>query len=66
MTFQFENFNALLTMGGHGGYVWGCYALALVTLTLLVMTPVWARKRFVKQQQQWRQRTDALKQSRGG
>ncbi len=36
----FENFHAVLTMDGHGPYVWAAYAITLLVLALLLMAPV--------------------------
>ena len=38
--FQFESFDALLTMGGHGPYVWAAYGLSLVIMLGLVLSPL--------------------------
>ena len=51
MKFQFENLAAFMTMNGHGGYVWACYAITFVGLLYLVLSPVAAHRRFIKLQQ---------------
>lgn len=38
--FQFENFDALLAMGGHGPYVWGAYGLSLAIMAWLGLAPL--------------------------
>ncbi len=38
--FQFENFDALLAMGGHGPYVWGAYGLSLAIMAWLAIAPL--------------------------
>lgn len=38
--FQFENFDALLAMGGHGPYVWGAYGLSLAIMAWLALVPL--------------------------
>jgi len=46
----FESFSALLTMEGHGGYVWFCYAVFVVTISVLLWQPVAAKRKFMQQQ----------------
>ncbi len=36
----FETFQAALTMDGHGVYVWAAFAITLVVLAALVITPL--------------------------
>jgi len=38
--FQFESFDALLAMGGHGPYVWGAYGLSLAIMAWLALAPL--------------------------
>lgn len=38
--FQFENFDALLAMGGHGPYVWGAYVISLAIMAWLALAPL--------------------------
>jgi heme exporter protein D len=38
--FQFENFDAFISMGGHGPYVWGAYGLSLTIMTWLALAPL--------------------------
>lgn len=38
--FQFENFDALLAMGGHGPYVWGAYGISLAIMAWLALAPL--------------------------
>ena len=52
MSFYFDSFQAFLAMGGHGLYVWLSYFIVLIGLTVLVVSPVAAKKRFLKQQKQ--------------
>lgn len=40
----FENVEALLTMDGHGIYVWVAYGITLLTVVSLIAVPL-ARKR---------------------
>ena len=46
--FQFESLQEMLVMSGHGPFVWGAYALTIVSLLLLVVQ-VRMRKRDVAQ-----------------
>ncbi len=46
----FDSFQALMWMDGHGPYVWGAYSVALIILLSLVIQPLRAKKRFIKQQ----------------
>ena len=50
MKFQFDSFDAFLTMKGHGPYVWGCYLLVYSILIFLTLSPLLAKKNFLKQQ----------------
>lgn len=34
-------------MGGHGGYVWSAYALALGVIIFIIMGPLRRRRRFL-------------------
>ena len=36
----FDNFNDLLTMGGHGPYVWAAYGIGLGVLVWNLLAPV--------------------------
>lgn len=38
--FQFESFDALLAMGGHGSYVWGAYGISLTIMVWLALAPL--------------------------
>ena len=46
----------MLGMGGHGVYVWSCYAITLVVLALNVVQPWLARRRLVNQDARRRRR----------
>ncbi len=50
MKFQFESLDAFLTMGGHGLYVWACYILVYIIIIYLTLSPLFAKKAFLKQQ----------------
>lgn len=45
----FDSLNAVLTMDGHGGYVWSAYAISLLVLALLLRAP-WRRQRALLRQ----------------
>ena len=46
----FESFSALLTMDGHGPYVWTAYAVTFTVLIGLVISPLLKKRRFIQQQ----------------
>jgi heme exporter protein D len=50
MKFQFESLEAFLTMGGHGPFVWASYALVYIIIIYLTLSPLLAKKTFLKQQ----------------
>ena len=50
MKFQFENLDAFLTMGGHGPFVWASYVLVYIIIIYLTLSPLLAKKSFLKQQ----------------
>ncbi len=50
MKFQFESLDAFLTMGGHGAHVWASYTLVYGILIFLTLSPLLAKKAFLKQQ----------------
>jgi heme exporter protein D len=45
----FEDFNALLTMDGHGTFVWTAYLIALVVIAVVLVAPARRRKRILRQ-----------------
>ncbi|MDG1942850.1 MAG: heme exporter protein CcmD [Halioglobus sp.] len=45
----FDSLHALLTMDGHGAYVWLVYLVALVIIALLVVAPIRRRKQVLQQ-----------------
>ena len=49
MKFQFQDLGDFMTMSGHGVYVWGCYLLAAVIVSLLTLAPVLRRRRYLKE-----------------
>ena len=56
----FDSFQALITMDGHGGYVWAAYLIALTVIAGILVTPVRRRKRIL------RQLAGELKRAQGG
>jgi len=50
MKFQFESIDAFLTMGGHGSFVWASYVLVYIIIIYLTLSPLLAKKAFLKQQ----------------
>jgi heme exporter protein D len=53
---QFSSLNELFWMNGHGPYVWGSYALALLALVFLVWSPLAQRRQLLGQLRQSVQR----------
>jgi heme exporter protein D len=47
--FQFDSLRQLLWMEGHGPYVWGCYAIALIAILFLVLSPILRRRHLLQQ-----------------
>lgn len=43
----FESFSDLIFMDGHGGYVWFCYAVALISIVLLFWQPLAKKRQFM-------------------
>ena len=56
----FDSFDALLTMDGHGAFVWTAYLITIAVLAAILITPGLRRKKFL------RQLSGELKRSRGG
>lgn len=46
MQLQFDSIADLWAMNGHGVYVWLAYAITLVVLIYLVVSPVMQRRQF--------------------
>lgn len=44
LQFQFESLAGFWQMAGHGPYVWACYALTFVCLTMLLLAPLRRRR----------------------
>lgn len=45
----FESFDALLSMNGHGVYVWVTYLLAVIVLSVLFIQPLLRRRQLLEQ-----------------
>jgi len=44
----FDSLNALLTMDGHGAYVWTAYAVTLLVIIAILCVPLWRRRRVLR------------------
>ena len=42
----FDNFAEFVDMGGHGVFVWSCYAIVFVTLVGNIIQPIRAARKF--------------------
>jgi heme exporter protein D len=47
---QFDSFSALMSMQGHGVFVWSVYGVAFVVLLLLAINPLLKKRRFFIEQ----------------
>lgn len=56
----FESFSDVLTMGGHGPYVWTAYGITLLVILYLIWSPLAKKKRFFREQVQRARRDDYL------
>ena len=56
----FDSFEALLTMDGHGAYVWTAYLITIVVIAAILIAPARRQKAFL------RQLAGELKRTRGG
>lgn len=45
----FESFDALLTMSGHGPYVWSAYGITAMTLVALVVIPLQQKRQRIRE-----------------
>ena len=61
MTPQHESLSAFLAMGGYGFFVWGSYAIALVTLVLNVVLPWWQNRQTAERLRQNLRRAELAK-----
>ena len=44
----FDNMQAVLSMGGHGVYVWSAYAVTAVVIAAVLIVPVQRRRRLLR------------------
>ena len=56
----FESFAELMAMDGHGPYVWAAYGITLVTLVALVVQPLAAKRRQVRELRGFIRRTEEV------
>lgn len=47
---QFNSFDEIVQMGGHGAFVWSAYAIATATLIALIVLPLLRQRRFFAEQ----------------
>ena len=45
----FDSLQALLTMDGHGFYVWTAYLVTVMVVALVLLAPLRRKKRFLRQ-----------------
>jgi heme exporter protein D len=56
---QFDSISELLTMGGHGVFVWAVYAIAFVVLSSLLIAPLRKKRQFIIEQSMRQRRARA-------
>lgn len=56
----FDNMQAVLSMGGHGIYVWSAYAVTAVVIAAVLIAPMHRRRRML------RDLLDQQRRTRGG
>lgn len=42
---QFDSLSEAMTMGGHGAYVWGAYAITLVVVIVSLLRPIFTTRK---------------------
>jgi len=45
----FDSVAAALTMDGHGPYVWSAYAITLIVIAVLVLSPIIRKRRLLRE-----------------
>ena len=45
----FENFTAALVMDGHGAFVWTAYGIAVVAISLILISPKLKERKILRQ-----------------
>jgi heme exporter protein D len=53
--FQFDSLQDMLSMSGHGPYVWACYGITLAAVLWLLINPLVQQRRFIREQQRLQQ-----------
>ena len=56
---QFESLSAAWQMGGHGPFVWSAYAIALITLVVIIVAPLQRSRRVLRELRAGEQRRAA-------
>lgn len=56
LTFQFSSLADMLSMGGHGPYVWASYLITLTAIAGLGLAPYLAQRRFLAHQRALKKR----------
>lgn len=56
----FDNFAAIVTMDGHGGFVWSAYLITVLVVILMLAVPVRRRRRVVRELQGQFRREEVL------
>lgn len=46
----FSSVGEFIAMGHHGLYVWSAYGLCLAVLALNLLLPLWARRRYLREE----------------
>jgi heme exporter protein D len=62
----FDSLNAVLTMGGHGAYVWSVYLLTAIVIAGALIVPVRRSKRVLRQLAAEQKRTQNLQAGSAG
>ncbi len=58
MNFQFESIAELLTMKGHGPFVWSAYFISIMAFAYLIRAPMKAYREMVKRELQKKSREE--------
>jgi heme exporter protein D len=61
---EFDSLTAALEMGGHGGYVWFVYGVAVLVVAFLLLAPSRRSRQFM-QEQRGQMRREARAAERG-
>ena len=56
---SFDSWQAFLSMGGHGLYVWLCYGAGMATFVLVALSPIIERRTIVRELVQRQRRKQA-------